>query len=190
MGSSPHDFCLHHNEDDLRKLLHFKHRTFNPTDLLCFIAFLKNHYGKHRSLETAFSHWMKKEDETVEQALNGFARYFFSQEDCAPRTRKHIASPDRKSACKRLNMYLRWMVRKDRGGVDFGIWKSIQPSQLVCPVDLHVARVASRFGLLHRKPIDWQAALELTHNLRAMDPKDPVKYDFALFGLGTIEKYR
>jgi uncharacterized protein (TIGR02757 family) len=105
------------------------------------------------------------------------------------RTRKHVATPARKSTCKRLNMFLRWMVRKDKRGVDFGMWKKISPAQLVCPVDLHVARVARRFGLLTRTQTDWQAAIELTQALRRYDPKDPVKYDFALFGLGIDEKY-
>jgi len=109
--------------------------------------------------------------------------------DVPARTRKHIASPEKKSNCKRLNMFLRWMVRNDNKGVDFGIWKSIKPSQLICPVDVHVARVAKRFNLLHRKQIDWHAAIELTNYLKQLDASDPVKYDFALFALGVIEKY-
>ena len=121
--------------------------------------------------------------------LTGFHHYFFSLEHVPPRTKKHIASPEKKSNCKRLNMFLRWMVRNDDKGVDFGIWKSIQPSQLICPVDVHVARVAKRFNLLQRKQIDWPAAVELTEYLRQLDANDPVKYDFALFGLGVIEKY-
>jgi uncharacterized protein (TIGR02757 family) len=120
--------------------------------------------------------------------LIGFRRYFFSEEHLK-RTEKHISSPEFKSSCKRLNMYLRWMVRQDNNGVDFGIWKKIKPAQLICPLDVHVARVAKRFNLLQRKPTDWQAALELTDYLRKLDPADPVKYDFALFGLGVIEKY-
>ena len=125
----------------------------------------------------------------VENALKGFCRYFFSLEDVPDRTRKHIASPDRKSNCKRLNMFLRWMVRTDKKGVDFGIWKNIRPAQLICPVDIHVARVAKRFNLLQRKQTDWLAAVELTEYLRTLDVIDPVKYDFAFFGLGVTEKY-
>ena len=103
--------------------------------------------------------------------------------------RKHIASPAKKSACKRINMFLRWMVRQDKQGVDFGIWKTIQPSQLICPLDVHVSRVARKLDLLSRKQDDWEAAKELTANLRKANHDDPVKYDFALFGLGVIEKF-
>ena len=132
---------------------------------------------------------MEPGDEHIEKALDGFHHYFFSLEHVPHRTRKHIASPAKKSTCKRLNMFLRWMVRKDTQGVDFGIWKQIKPSQLVCPIDLHVARVARRFKLLKRNQTDWQAALDLTGTLRKLEPKDPVKYDFALFGLGIMEKF-
>jgi uncharacterized protein (TIGR02757 family) len=132
---------------------------------------------------------MDKKDDTTEGALRGFFSYFFSLEDAPARTRKHIASPVRNSTCKRLSMYLRWMVRSDKKGVDFGIWKKITPAQLICPIDLHVARVAYRFNLLQRNKIDWLAALELTSYLSKLDPKDPVKYDFALFGLGVVEKF-
>ena len=116
-----------------------------------------------------------------------FITIFFSLPDIPQRTRKHIASPEKNSSCKRLNMFLRWMVRKDKNGVDFGIWKNISSSQLICPVDVHVARVARQMNLLHRKPIDWQASLELTGSLRTLDKSDPVKYDFALFGTGVME---
>lgn len=189
MDTSPFEFITSHNEKDLQRLLNFKHRTFNPTDLLYFILFLKHHYQSSSSLETAFSKWMKKTDQTIENALTGFHDYFFSLPDAPVRTKKHIASPARNSSCKKLNMYLRWMVRKDDGGVDFGIWKKIKPSQLVCPMDVHVARVARKLQLLKRKQNDWQAALELTDNLKKFDASDPTKYDFALFNLGVIEKY-
>src|SRR6185436_12924215 len=106
-----------------------------------------------------------------------------------PRTKKHIASPERRSNCKRLNMFLRWMVRNDNKGVDFGLWKKIKPAQLICPIDVHVSRVAKRLNILQRKQTDWQAALELTQYLRTLDPADPVKYDFALFGLGVVEHF-
>jgi uncharacterized protein (TIGR02757 family) len=189
MDNAPHDFVLNHTDNDLRRLEGFKHRTFNATDLLYFVSFLQAHYSKHTSLETAFSQWMNTGDETIEQALIGFYHYFFSLEHVPNRTRKHIASPEKNSSCKRLNMYLRWMVRKDNCGVDFGIWNQIAASQLVCPIDLHVARVAKRFNLLNRTPVDWLAALELTSYLRKLDRNDPARYDFALFGLGVMEKF-
>ena len=189
MDNEPYAFCLHHTEMDLVKMLHFKHRTFNTTDLLYFMLFLKHHYTISKSLETAFTDWMDKKDKTIEQALNGFHHYFFSLQDAPLRTRKHIASPQKNSTCKRLNMFLRWMVRRDKKGVDFGIWKNISAAQLICPIDVHVARVARRFNLLERNTLDWQAAEELTAYLRTLDSKDPVKYDFALFGLGAIEKF-
>ena len=189
MDNAPHDFCVNHRDDELKKLLQFKHRTFNATDLLYFISFFQQHYKNHPSLEIAFTQWMKKGDANVENALNGFYRYFFSMTDVPKRTLKHIASPQKKSACKRINMYLRWMVRKDNHGVDFGIWKNISPSQLVIPLDLHVARVARQFKLLQRKATDWEAAVELTKAMKNFDAKDPCRYDFALFGLGVLEKF-
>lgn len=194
MDNAPYDFIMNFEEDDLIPFMNFAHRTFNPTDLFHFFGVLKYHYWSlgNQSFETAFSQWMQPGDQTVESALNGFYHYFFSKEideDYPGRTTKHIAAPFKKSACKRLNMYLRWMVRRDNKGVDFGIWKNIDPSQLVCPIDLHVARVAKRFNLLHRKQTDWLAAMELTGYLRTLDERDPVKYDFALFGLGVIDKY-
>lgn len=210
MDHAPHDFCLHHTNKDLQKLEGFKHRTFNTTDLYYFIEFLQHHYVHHKSLEEAFLAKRNmfpllsgrddeivagdkigggKGDAIVEHALTQFHNYFFSLEHVSLRTKKHIATPYKGSTCKRLNMYLRWMVRNDKQGVDFGIWKKIKPADLICPIDLHVARVAKRFGLLHRKQIDWHAGVELTGYLRTLDPLDPVKYDFALFGLGVIEKY-
>lgn len=189
MGDAPHDFIVHHPESELQKLLAFKHRTFNTTDLLYFLLFLKHHYAANESLETAFSKWMSAEDENVEKALAGFHNYFFSLEDAPARTKKHIATPARGSTCKRLCMFLRWMVRSDAGGVDFGIWKNVSPAQLVCPVDLHVGRVARQLNLIQRKQTDWLAALELTEALKTFDPADPVKYDFALFSLGATEKF-
>lgn len=189
MDHAPHDFCLHHSDDDLKKLLHFKHRTFNPTDLLYFISFCKMHYQQNESLEKAFSKWMQKTDDTTENALNGFYNYFFSLEDVPMRTLKHVASPNKNSTCKRLSMFLRWMVRNDNNGVDFGIWKKISPAQLVIPLDVHVARVARKFNLIQRKPTDWLTAIELTNEMKKIDPKDPCKFDYALFALGIIEKF-
>lgn len=189
MDNAPYDFILHHNDKYLKRLLGFKHRTFNDTDLLYFVHFLHHHYSYSPSLETAFTAGLNKQDETTENSLNYFFKYFFSLEDAPARTKKHIASPAKKSTCKRLNMFLRWMVRSDNKGVDFGIWKKISPAQLVCPIDVHVARVAYRFKLLQRNQIDWTAGLELTANLRILNGSDPVKYDYALFGLGVVEKF-
>ena len=188
MDHAPHQFVLQHQPQDLKKLLGFKHRTFNDTDLLYFIEFLHYHYVSHKSLETAFTKWMQPGDEHVGNALSGFHRYFFSLPYVPGRTKKHIATPDHNSSCKRLNMYLRWMVRNDQQGVDFGIWKKIKPSQLICPLDVHVQRTARQLGLLESPKSDWNAALELTSRLRELDAQDPVKYDFALFGMGVITK--
>lgn len=185
MNNAPHEFCLNADSKNLKKLLSFKHRTFNSTDLLYFIEFLKYHYTNNESLESAFTKSLSTSDEIIENGLNGFFDYFFSLEDFPARTKKHITSPQKKSTCKRLNMFLRWMVRSDNKGVDFGIWKNISPSQLVCPIDVHVARVSKHFNMLQRKQLDWQAALELTAYLRTLDEADPVKYDFALFGTGV-----
>ncbi|HVU57001.1 MAG TPA: TIGR02757 family protein [Puia sp.] len=199
MDNAPHQFILQHEDKDRARLLTFKHRTFNATDLLYFIEFFRWHYTHHDSLEDAF---LRSDDH-----LSGFYRYFFQLDrsnlagkdlsgptgddlpSAPPRTYKHIASPEKNSSCKRLNMFLRWMVRHDHRGVDFGLWKRIAPSQLVCPLDVHVARVARRFNLMVRTQTDWQSALELTDYLITLDPDDPVKYDFALFGLGVMEKF-
>jgi uncharacterized protein (TIGR02757 family) len=189
MDNAPYDFMRNHTDADLKKFLHFKHRTFNTTDLLYFISFLQYYYSQHISLESAFSIWLTEEDKTIERALFHFHHYFFSLPYAPERTKKHIATPERGSHCKRLNMFLRWMVRKDDNGVDFGIWNEINPAQLVCPVDVHVARVAQKLNLLQAKQLNWKAALQLTEQLRQFDPLDPVKYDFALFGLGVAEKF-
>ena len=189
MDDAPHQFCLNPGLEGLKRLEGFKHRTFNTTDLLYFVEFFHDHYSRHQSLETAFSQWMQPGDATIEKALAGFRRYFFSLPHAPARTQKHIASPEKGSTCKRLNMFLRWMVRNDNRGVDFGLWKTISPAQLICPIDVHVARVAKRFDLISRKQVDWLTALELTGNLKGFDPNDPAKYDFALFGLGVVEKF-
>lgn len=184
MDNAPHDFVLNYQENDLKKFLLFKHRTFNATDTLYFLHFFQNYYKQYDSLENAFSDHMSPSDTTIEKGLTGFHDLFCRSENFPPRTRKHIATPLRKSSCKRLNMFLRWMVRKDDHGVDFGIWNKISPSQLVCPCDVHVDRVARLLGLLKRPVTDWQTAEELTASLRLIDAEDPVKFDFALFGLG------
>ena len=187
MDMAPYEFILNHKEKDLSRFLGFKHRTFNSTDLLYFIAFLKSHYKKHPSLESLFL--VDPKDSNMEKGLMNFHKQFFNLPDYPARTQKHIATPERKSACKRINMYLRWMVRQDRKGVDFGIWKTLSSAQLVCPLDLHVDRVARKLRLIKRKQADWQTAVELTDQLKKFDPSDPVKYDFALFGLGIEEKF-
>ncbi|MET0573079.1 MAG: TIGR02757 family protein [Pedobacter agri] len=209
MDYAPHDFVLNHQDQDLKKLLNFKHRTFNDTDLLYFISFFKNHYTHFISLEQAFippdlsnteqpvvnyptdlsstSHELSVTNFSVEDSLNHFRQYFFSIEDFPHRTKKHISSPKQKSTCKRLNMFLRWMVRNDGTGVDFGIWNVIKPNHLICPCDVHVDRVGRLLELISRKQTDWLTAVELSANLRQLDDNDPVKYDFALFGLG-VEK--
>lgn len=189
MENAPHDFILNHTGQDLKPFEQFKHRTFNATDTLYFLSFLRWLYEHHDSMEEAFTIGMKPSHETIEVGLINFHNLFFSLPDFPPRTKKHVATPARKAACKRINMFLRWMVRRDDRGVDFGIWKKITPSQLVCPCDLHVDRVARRLGLITRKQTDWLTAQELTNNLRKFDPKDPVKYDFALFGLGIEERW-
>jgi uncharacterized protein (TIGR02757 family) len=187
MDNSPHDFLLHHKRAELKPFEKFMHRTFNGTDALYFIDFLSQYYRKHESLEKAFI--VTSSSGTTEQSLVNFHRLFFSLPDFPIRTKKHVATPERKSACKRMNMFLRWMVRKDNQGVDFGIWTNLSPVQLVCPCDLHVERVARKLKLISRKQMNWETALELTANLRKLDPLDPVKYDFALFGLGIEEKF-
>jgi len=189
MDDSPHAFILHHHEKDLKCFEDFKHRTFNSTDLLYFIHFFRNFYSENDSLENAFSRFITSKDENIEKALIGFHNLFFSLEDFPLRTIKHVSTPEKNSTCKRLNMFLRWMVRKDKAGVDFGIWKKIKPSQLICPCDVHVLRVARNLKLVRGRQNNWKTALELTSKLREFDRDDPVKYDFALFGLGVIEKY-
>lgn len=189
MEDAPYQFVSQHEETDLKRFLAFKHRTFNATDLLHFIRVLGYHYhhdsSKEPTLETAFSKGLNEMDETVEQALIYFHHYFFSLEDSPGRTKKHISTPENNSSCKRLNMFLRWMVRRDEANVDFGIWTSIKPHQLVCPLDVHVQRVALRLGLISSEKSDWKTAVELTCNLRQLDPNDPVKYDIALFSMGV-----
>jgi uncharacterized protein (TIGR02757 family) len=188
MDGAPYDFILNHEEKDRASFLNFKHRTFQAIDTLYFLEFFQDFYKKNDSLESAFSNHLTPKSENVEAALKGFHEQFFSLPDAPHRTRKHVSTPIRNSACKRLNMFLRWMVRKDKKGVDFGIWKNIKPAQLLMPLDVHVDRVARRLGLLDRKQTDWKSVIELTNNLKMFDAKDPVKYDFALFGVGVLEK--
>lgn len=186
MDDDPHRFILEHRESDLKRFQEFRHRTFNGTDTLYFIEALRSLYTGYASLEDVFA--VAPGEPTLEQGLIRFHHRFFSLENHPHRTKKHLPTPERKSTCKRINMYLRWMVRDDGRGVDFGLWKNISPVQLVCPCDVHVDRVARRLKLIRRKQTDWLTAIELTENLRKLDPSDPVKYDFALFGLGIGEK--
>ncbi len=188
MDNAPHDFIVNHAETDLKRFLHFAHRTFNTTDLLYFIYFLNTHYKTHSSLEDAFVPGKTYTEPNVEKALVTFHNTFFGLEH-PDRTRKHVATPQRNSACKRINMYLRWMVRNDNAGVDFGLWKKIKPSQLICPLDVHVASVANHFGLLPVNKADWKNAVYLTGLLKELNNDDPAIYDFALFGLGMAERF-
>lgn len=184
MDGAPYDFVLNHEERDRARFADFKHRTFQYTDTLYFLAFFQDYYRRYDSLEAAFAERLSPDDLHVENALIGFHDQFFALPDAPHRTRKHVATPVRKSTCKRLNMFLRWMVRDDDRGVDFGLWKAIRPSQLLLPLDVHVDRVARSLGLLTRKQTDWRTVLELGEAMRSLDPKDPGRYDFALFGLG------
>ena len=182
MGESPYEFILNHKEKDRQRFENFKHRTFNYLDTLYFLEFLQNHYRSYDSLEDAFL--INGEFVDAESSLIHFREYFFDHPDAPQRTSKHIASPSKKSTCKRLNMFLRWMVRKDERGVDFGLWNRIPMSGLMIPFDVHVERISRELGLLSRKQRDWLAVKELTNNLSNFDSEDPVKYDFALFGMG------
>jgi uncharacterized protein (TIGR02757 family) len=188
LDGAPYQFITQHEEQDRARFAHFKHRTFQYTDTLYFLEFLQWYYRQHDSLEDAFARFLPADAPTIEPALVGFHDLFFSLPDAPQRTRKHVATPARNSSCKRLNMFLRWMVRQDEQGVDFGHWQRIRPAQLMIPLDVHVERVARRLGLIQRTQCDWKTVVELTANLRKMDPQDPVKYDFALFGLGVLEK--
>ncbi|MEM6726758.1 MAG: TIGR02757 family protein, partial [Bacteroidota bacterium] len=162
--------------------------TFKATDTLYFLEFLQWYYQQHDSLEDAFLLRQDPTADNLETGLSGFHELFFSLPDAPQRTRKHLATPIRKSTCKRLNMFLRWMVRHDDRGVDFGCWKRIRADQLLMPLDVHVDRIGRQLGLITRKQRDWQTVIELTDNLKAFDPIDPVKYDYALFGMGVMEK--
>lgn len=186
MDNDPFAFVTNHSSRDLKVFETFKHRTFNLTDTLYFIEFLRWFYSKHKSLEEAFI--VDRSADNVHDGLARFHELFFSLPDHPERTRKHVATPLRKSTCKRLNMYLRWMVRRDNCGVDFGVWQRISPSQLICPCDVHVDRVARKLKLIRRAQTDWLTAVELTETLRLFDSSDPVKYDFALFGIGSSEE--
>ena len=186
MGNAPYDFILSHSEIDLERLENFVHRTFNGTDFSTFIKGLQNIYENHGGLEAIFT---KHQNEAgLQYGISEFKKVFFTIEHQI-RTQKHISDPMNNSAAKRINMFLRWMVRNDKKGVDFGIWTNIPPSLLSCPLDVHSGNVARKLGLLSRKQNDGKALAELDSRLREFDPIDPVKYDFALFGLGVFEKF-
>ena len=186
MGHSPYDFVMNYHEDQQEKLEGFVHRTFNSTDLDFFIKGLQNLYTHFQSMEDFYVQY--QDLERINDAIPHFKKYFFSIPHPI-RTQKHVSDPSKKSAAKRINMFFRWMVRNNKQGVDFGIWKQIQASQLSCPLDVHSGNVARKLGILLRKQNDAKALLELDTALRKMDPNDPVKYDFALFGLGVFEKF-
>ncbi len=185
MEYSPYDFIIHADENDLNALESFKHRTFNGTDCIFFIRSLKNIYLNHGGLEQAFN---AGDNEDIRHSIAHFRKIFFSI-PFPHRTGKHVADPSSGASAKRINMFLRWMVRKDDRGVDFGIWDSLVASQLYCPLDVHTGNVARKLGLITRMQNDWKALEELMVHLRDFDHEDPVKYDFALFGLGIFEKF-
>jgi len=186
LDNAPYDFIINHEETDLKPLLSFVHRTFNGEDLIQFVESLKHIYDEHNGMEAIFSKYAKHD--SLQKAINKFKTHFFEIEHL-PRTQKHISDPLKNSAAKRMNMFLRWMIRQDQTGVDFGIWKTLSPSQLSCPLDVHSGNVARKLGLLKRKQNDAKALFELDNSLRKLDPIDPVKYDFALFGLGVFEEF-
>ena len=185
MDWSPHDFILNFKENEI-KSISFVHRTFNKNDLKFFFRSLKNIYKNHGGLEKVFT--PKKNEKWVFESITRFRNKFFSI-DHESRTKKHISDPKKKSSCKRINMFLRWMVRSKKKKVDFELWKSISPGQLSCPLDVHTGRIARKLKILNRKQNDYKATLELDSNLRIFNSVDPVKYDFALFGLGVFEKF-
>ncbi len=186
MGNSPYDFVMNHKDYHLDNLEPFVHRTFNGNDFKTFILALQNLYKNHGGLETFFTN--NQQESSMQAAISGFKKHFF-EVNHLPRTTKHVSDPLQGSAAKRINMYLRWMVRQDNIGVDFGIWKNINSSALSCPLDVHSGNVARKLGLLTRKQNDGKALFELDTELRKLDPNDPVKYDFALFGLGVFEGF-
>lgn len=186
MDFQPYDFVLHATDSDLNMLKNFVHRTFQGEDCIHFIRSLKNIYENHGGLEMVFQHGFQQKS-SVKSALTYFYRIFF--ETGGERTRKHLSNVANGASAKRLNMFLRWMIRKDNRGVDFGAWKGIPASELMLPLDVHTGNTARKLGLLVRKSNDWKAVEEVTSALRAFDSKDPVKYDFALFGLGIFEQF-
>ncbi len=183
---APYQFVMQHQDNDLEALLPFVHRTFNGSDFIQFITSLNYLYTNYNGLEAIFKKHAKAD--SLQQAIHHFKSYFFEMPHLE-RSKKHVSDPLKNSAAKRINMFLRWMVRQDNSGVDFGIWTSISPSQLSCPLDVHSGNVARKLGILQRNQNDAKALQELDKSLRTLDKKDPVKYDFALFGLGVFEGF-
>ncbi len=189
MDNSPYDFIMHHQENDRLRFEKFVHRTFNHMDAYYFLNFFQEFYKKNDSLESAFLNPDTKEAfSTLEDSLNQFHKVFFSVDELPSRTRKHVSRPSTGSRCKRLIMFLRWMVRKDDQGVDFGIWNKIPMSQLMIPLDVHVERTARQLGLLTRTTLDWKAVVELSNNCKELRPQDPAYYDYALFGMSNFNE--
>lgn len=188
MDNSPFEFIINFKERDLKRFDNFSHRTFNGEDCAFFLKALKNIYLNYGGLEGVFSVSASSDEKYSWDALMNFRRIFFSLPHSV-RTQKHVSNPQKGSAAKRLNMFLRWMVRKDALGVDFGIWKNFPQSELLCPLDVHSGNTARKLGVLKRRQNDRRAVEELTENLKKLDPHDPVKYDFALFGLGVFERF-
>ncbi|SDS44656.1 TIGR02757 family protein [Formosa sp. Hel1_31_208] len=186
LDHSPYDFILNHSETDLERLQSFVHRTFNGNDFTQFVKSLKHLYTAHNGLEAVFSKY--SETNSLQLSIHKFKTHFFEIHHL-DRTKKHVSDPLKNSAAKRINMFLRWMIRNDNTGVDFGIWNSLNPAQLSCPLDVHSGNVARQLKLLKRKQNDAKALAELDKSLRQLDPIDPVKYDFALFGLGVFEGF-
>ncbi len=186
LDNSPHDFIINHQEKELKRFHNFVHRTFNAMDMVQFVKSLQHIYQKHHGLEQSLA--IKDGTDNYKTAISNFKAQFFEISHLH-RTQKHISDPLKGSAAKRINMYLRWMVRNDTCGVDFGIWKTHQPAKLSCPIDVHSGNVARKLGLLERKQNDWKAVTELDAQLRLLDKNDPSKYDFSLFGLGVFEKF-
>ena len=186
MGNAPYDYVMSHTEDQLEQLDNFVHRTFNGQDFTHFIKSLKHIYSNHNGLEAAFA--KNQDPDSLQRSISEFKKLFFEIPHLQ-RTQKHVSDPLNNSAAKRINMYLRWMIRQDSKGVDLGIWKSIPTAVLSCPLDVHSGNVARKLGLLTRKQNDAKAVTELDEKLRLLDPTDPVKYDFALFGLGVFEGF-
>jgi uncharacterized protein (TIGR02757 family) len=187
MDSTPFEFLTQSDEREFSRFLSFVHRTFNGEDCIFLMHALRNLYSDHGGMEAVFYSGYHPEMAML-GAITSFRKTMLLSRHL-PRSAKHIAAPLLGSAGKRINMFLRWMVRNDGKGVDFGIWKSFDPAHLMCPLDVHSGRIARKLGLLNRKQDDWKAVEELTANLRTFDPSDPVKYDYALFGLGVFEKY-
>lgn len=186
LENEPCNFILNASASEMERLKKFVHRTFNGDDCIYFIGALRNIYRNHDGLQAVFQNGYQI-DRSIKSALTHFFLLFFEKEGA--RTRKHVSNVEKGASAKRLNMFMRWLVRRDKSGVDFGLWKGIPMSELLLPLDVHTGNVGRKLGLLKRKSNDWKAVVEITEALRKFDTEDPVKYDFALFGLGVFEKF-